>query len=222
MGGLSAGWHHLAVVGTGTTTRFYVDGVCVGSSDRKAASSDVYAVGNYQSGSQRFADKLDDVRIYVGALSETAIATLASGGEPEADVDGDGIPDASDPDDDNDGMPDVWETAHGLNSKNAGDAGADADGDGLSNVEEYIAGTDPRSAGSQFMVQGSRLEGMVFVLRFLTETGRLYGVAGRGEMTGTSQWVEVTNGIPGTGGYVEVRDPVTGMKKFYRIMVRLP
>ena len=138
------------------------------------------------------------------------------------DWDADGIPDASDSDDDNDGMPDVYETANGFNPRYAPDAGQDADGDGLTNLEEYIAGTDPRSAGSQFMVQGSRLEGMVFVLRFLTETGRLYGVIGKGDLVGTSQWVEVTNGIPGTGGYVEVRDPVTGMKRFYRIMVRLP
>jgi hypothetical protein len=65
------------------------------------------------------------------------------------------------------------------------------------------------------------LEGGEFWLRFLTETGRVYGVEGRGEMMGTSQWVVVTNGMPGTGGYLEVRDPVTGAMKFYRIMVRL-
>ena len=148
------------------------------------------------------------------------IYAIAPPGNPDFDMDG--IPDASDPDDDNDGMPDVWETARGFNPRYAADAGQDADGDGMSNWEEYVAGTDPRSAGSRFMVQGSRLEGMVFVLRFLTETGRLYGVKGRGEMTGTGLWVEVTNGLPGTGGYVEVRDPATGAKKFYRITVRMP
>jgi len=70
-------------------------------------------------------------------------------------------------------------------------------------------------------VSGVRCQGGEFYLRFLTETGRLYGVKGRGDMVGTSQWVVVTNGLPGTGGYVEVRDPVTGAKRFYRIMVRI-
>jgi len=41
-------------------------------------------------------------------------------------------------DSDNDGMPDAWETAHGLNPNDAGDTGLDRDGDGYTNVEEYL------------------------------------------------------------------------------------
>lgn len=50
-------------------------------------------------------------------------------------------------DDDNDGMHNSWETAHGLNPNGAGDAAADADGDGTSNIREYYAGSNPNSAG---------------------------------------------------------------------------
>jgi hypothetical protein len=47
------------------------------------------------------------------------------------------------PDVDLDGLPDAWETAHGLS-----DALADADGDGLSNLAEYRSGTSPTNAAS--------------------------------------------------------------------------
>ena len=43
------------------------------------------------------------------------------------------------PDVDNDGMPDVWETAHGLNP-NVADGNNDRNGDGYTNIEEYING----------------------------------------------------------------------------------
>lgn len=41
-------------------------------------------------------------------------------------------------DSDNDGMPDTWETAHGLNPHDPSDANADRDHDGYTNVEEYL------------------------------------------------------------------------------------
>ena len=46
-------------------------------------------------------------------------------------------------DSDGDGMPDAWETAHGLNPLLA-DASGNPDGDGLTNLEEYNADSDPQ------------------------------------------------------------------------------
>jgi hypothetical protein len=41
-------------------------------------------------------------------------------------------------DSDNDGMPDDWETKHGLNPKNAEDTSQDRDKDGYTNIEEFL------------------------------------------------------------------------------------
>ena len=72
-----------------------------------------------------------------------------------ADTDGDGMNDKQetdanyeplDPDMDRDGMPDGWENAYGIDPQSAtGDDGADGDSDhdGLSNIDEYLNGTNP-------------------------------------------------------------------------------
>ena len=51
-------------------------------------------------------------------------------------------------DSDGDGMPDWWEMKHGLDASDATDASLDPDGDGLSNLEEFLQGTDPHSSDS--------------------------------------------------------------------------
>ncbi len=59
------------------------------------------------------------------------------------DTDGDLLANFADPDDDNDGMPDVFEIQYGFNPLDASDAALDANGNGISNLAEYQAGTDP-------------------------------------------------------------------------------
>ncbi len=61
---------------------------------------------------------------------------------PGVNTDGDRYPDTVDTDDDNDGMPDSWENNYGLNPL-VDDSGDDQDGDGVTNLEEYVLGTDP-------------------------------------------------------------------------------
>ena len=48
-------------------------------------------------------------------------------------------------DSDGDGMPDEWETAHGLNPHDPSDAIQDRNGDGYTNIEKFIYGLDPRA-----------------------------------------------------------------------------
>jgi len=46
-------------------------------------------------------------------------------------------------DSDSDGMPDAWESKHGLNPKDAADAVKDMNGDGYTNIEKFINGINP-------------------------------------------------------------------------------
>ena len=47
------------------------------------------------------------------------------------------------PDSDLDGIADWWEDRYGTDKQNGADGGLDPDGDGISNLDEYLAGTDP-------------------------------------------------------------------------------
>ena len=60
-----------------------------------------------------------------------------------ADLDGDNISDDIDLDIDGDGMSNDFETANGLDPRDASDATSDLDGDGISNLDEFTNQSDP-------------------------------------------------------------------------------
>ncbi len=70
---LAPGWHHLAAVGSGSTTTFYIDGALVGTSTYKSPSA-VDWIGSC-CGGQTWG-RLDDMRIYNRALSQSEIRQL--------------------------------------------------------------------------------------------------------------------------------------------------
>ncbi|WGS88405.1 IPTL-CTERM sorting domain-containing protein [Methylomonas sp. UP202] len=79
----------------------------------------------------------------VGYQYDVAGNFATQGVSNSPDTDGDLLANFADPDDDNDGMPDVWEIQYGLNPLSPGDAGLDADGDGITNLAEYQANSNP-------------------------------------------------------------------------------
>lgn len=105
------------------------------------------------------------------------------------------------------------------NSGNAADS-ADPDGDGMTNAQEYIAGTDPKNAGSALRVSGIAFSANDVVVSFPTVAGKTY----RLEYSGTLQngsWRTVQDNIAGTGGVVQLTDAGAAAqgKRFYRIVI---
>ena len=90
------------------------------------------------------------------------------------------IPAGSDAD--GNGLLDAWETQHF--GATGASASADADGDGTTNLMEYLAGTDPRSATSVFRPT-SRVESGKLILTVPTVSGRNYRVWGTANLQTT-------------------------------------
>jgi hypothetical protein len=101
-------------------------------------------------------------------------------------------------DSDGDMIPDQWEASNGLNT-GANDAGGDLDGDGVSNLSEYIAGTNPQSGQSKFATTISRANS-TYSIGFQTVAGRTYEIEGSTDLT---NWVALFTQI-GSGSFETV------------------
>jgi len=122
-------------------------------------------------------------------------------------------------DTDGDGLPDFWETQNGLsptNSTGLDGADGDPDGDGFSNLQEYLAGTDPWDGGSLLKIIDLAGAGRVIIWNSIP--GRNYQVfattnvnavftARSGTLTAFTSPMSFTNPAP-----VRARE-------FYRVLV---
>jgi hypothetical protein len=118
-------------------------------------------------------------------------------------------------------MPDVWESAHGLQPNDPTDAHEDTDGDGLTNLAEFLAGTDPRDATSALAIEAVVTGGANLTLRFQAVAGKRYTVQVRQSLTG-SAWQPLADvGPEPVTGTVEVTDPLAGQTatRFYRVLL---
>ncbi|MCI5125561.1 MAG: hypothetical protein D3925_14080, partial [Candidatus Electrothrix sp. AR5] len=84
----------------------------------------------------------------------------------QKNTDGDGEGNACDDDDDNDGMPDEWEIQHGLNPEDPSDANLDMDNDGISNLDEYLGGSEPDQIKSFSTLKDSAFLQIIYTLLF--------------------------------------------------------
>ena len=115
-----------------------VQAACQGGAEALDAFNGVITIGADLNGNNGFAGRIDDFGIFNERLDEDQIATLADGSSPMALIDTS--------DDDEDGLPDIWEEklVDNLDDLNGNGAGpgpgsgtGDFDGDGLTDLDEY-------------------------------------------------------------------------------------
>ena len=75
---------------------------------------------------------------------------------------------------DTDGIPNGWEQAGGLNPLDPFDAEADNDGDGMTNLQEYMAGTDPTNSASSLRITSQVMTGSNVRVSWTAVGGKSY------------------------------------------------
>ncbi len=118
----------------------------------------------------------------------------------------------SDTDFDGDGLPDIWESEF-FKHPIVANAGDDADGDGQSNIEEYLAGTDPTNPASQFELDSINSS----VLQWTAKAGRTYSVFWTDDLA--KPFKRIATGLT-TGSYADSM-PRSGTANYYRIVVEM-
>jgi len=127
-------------------------------------------------------------------------------------------------DSDGDGLPDWYETRHGLDPLNPADGAQDSDGDGLANRQEYAAGTDPLDPQSRLAFEVIREPGSgPLRLRFVAQPYRSYAVQATAELNAGS-WVTVQLIAPGPEPRTVELAPETQTHatRFYRVVTPAP
>jgi hypothetical protein len=121
-------------------------------------------------------------------------------------------------DSDGDGLPDSWELAHFGNLSR--DGSGDFDGDGMTDLAEYLAGTDPTNAADALAIASADLAGGGVTLRFNAVAGRSYRIEFSDALTAPN-WQSVQD-FPSvaTSGQLEVTDPAGNVQtRFYRLVL---
>jgi hypothetical protein len=119
-------------------------------------------------------------------------------------------------DTDEDGIPDSWEIAYGLNPNNPADAAMDPDQDGLTNLQEYLAGTDPSSITSSLaLLAQTQQDGIHLVFNAIA--GKHYSVEFKNSLEDAAWQLLQDVPAPAQSGPIAMTDAIAGNHRFYRL-----
>jgi hypothetical protein len=110
-------------------------------------------------------------------------------------------------DSDLDGIDDEWELANGMDPTRREDAVEDADDDGHSNLQEFLAGTDPHNPANVLKIQPPQIADNKMQIRFPSVSGKYYQVE-KADGANPGLWVVVAHNLAGNGELVEVGYPI--------------
>ncbi len=128
---------------------------------------------------------------------------------------------------------DTWRLANLGTASNSGDAAdnSDHDGDGLTNAQEYVLGTDPKTATSTplaITAGGAGTTTLTFTAALATGPGytgltRIYDVQTTTDLANPSSWQPVSGytGIVGNNQVITITQPMDVPLRFYRLSIRL-
>jgi hypothetical protein len=203
-------WHHLAGTYDGSLISLYIDGQLATQQVASGAltiTTDPLVIGNKPSGNvfDAFSGTLDDVRIYCSALSPTQISQLYN-------IDSVG-----------DGIPNWWRDQYfgASSSTNATScATCDDDGDGMSNLQEYLAGTDPTDPNSAFRITAISITGNDIAVTWTTQPNKTNQLESSGVPGTNATWLSVGPLTIGTGSLATQTDQGAATNlpaRFYRV-----
>ena len=125
-------------------------------------------------------------------------------------------------DTDGDGLPDTWELTYDMDFNNPANAAADPDADGLSNLQEYLAGTNPRNASSVLKASLRTNSSGARLLEFSAAANKSYTIEYRGSL-GIGAWAKLAeiDAVP-SERLEEWPIDLNGPMRLFRILVSQP
>ena len=122
-----------------------------------------------------------------------------------------------------DGIPNGWKQQFGLDPLDPTVANADPDGDGMSNLQEYLAGTDPTNSASSFRITSLVQTGYDILVTWSSGVGKtnalqaMAGDAGGGYSDTFSDIFIVTNTVGTTTNHLDIGAVTNFPTRFYRV-----